>query len=365
MKKLLTIIIPSYNMESYLANCLSSLIVKDELMQLLDILVINDGSKDKTSEIAHRFSEKYSSAIRVIDKENGNYGSCINRGLKEAAGAFIKILDADDTFETANFEKYVMLLQNMTGGGTDVDCIFSDFVMIKPNGNVSNKITQKIQKNTVLSVSALPNDINDSMWMHAVTYKTENLRKIKYQQSEGISYTDQEWIFLPMSTVRKIYYWPHVLYKYLVGRDGQTMNPLTYTKNMWMEVKGTKVMIEEYEKYKATFLPENNKYLSAQVSKRSGHIYRCFLFIHRKKLNQKDLIVFDTYLKNASPFIYKRTEALTVGLMKFKFIHKWRKNQSDRTILFLLYRIYAFCMKIVKFPFRCVRYCVRKIVQGR
>lgn len=211
----------------------------------------------------------------------------------------------------------------------------------------------------------MPDDINDSMWMHSVTYKTENLRKIKYHQTEGISYTDQEWIFLPMSTVQKIFYWPHVLYKYLVGRDGQTMNPTTYTKNMWMEIKGTKVMIEEYEKYKSTFLPENSKYLTAQVSRRSGYIYRWFLFIYKKYLNQKDLIAFDTYLKTASSLIYERTENLVVGKIKFKFIHEWRTNQSDKTAVFLLYRIYAFCVKIVKFPLRCVRYCARKIIQGR
>lgn len=363
MNKLLTIIIPSYNMEAYLANCLSSLIVKDELMPLLDILVINDGSKDRTSEIAHEFSEKYPASVRVIDKENGNYGSCINRGLVEAAGTFIKVLDADDTFETSNFEQYVQLLQNMTrvGGGTDVDCIFTDFVMVKPDGKISKKINQKIQKNAVLPVSALPDNINDTMWMHAVTYKTENLLKIKYHQTEGISYTDQEWIFLPMSAVRKIYYWPHVLYKYLVGRNGQTMDPATYTKNMWMEIKGTKVMIEEYEKYKSTFLSENNKYLSAQVSRRSGYIYRWFLFIYKKYLNQKDLIAFDNYLKTSSPFIYERTEALPAGRIRFKFIHEWRKNQSDRTILFLLYGIYAFCVRTVKFPLRAMHHAVKML----
>lgn len=115
--KLLTIIVPSYNMEAYLANCLSSLIVKNELMLLLDILVINDGSEDRTSEIAHEFSEKYPEAVRVIDKANGNYGSCINRGLTEATGTFIKILDADDTFETVHFEQFIELLKNIMGGG--------------------------------------------------------------------------------------------------------------------------------------------------------------------------------------------------------------------------------------------------------
>lgn len=108
--KILTLLIPSYNMEKYLINCLTSLIVHEKLMKKLEVLVVNDGSKDKTSEIAHRFEKQYPDTFRVIDKKNGNYGSCINRGLKEANGQFIKILDADDTFETSNFSKYLDFL---------------------------------------------------------------------------------------------------------------------------------------------------------------------------------------------------------------------------------------------------------------
>ena len=98
MDKLLTIVIPSYNMEKYLDRCLSSLIVSDEKMQCLEVLVINDGSKDRTSEIAHTYEERFPGTFRVVDKENGHYGSCVNRGLKEARGTFIKVLDADDYF---------------------------------------------------------------------------------------------------------------------------------------------------------------------------------------------------------------------------------------------------------------------------
>ena len=85
--KNLTIIIPTYNMQEYLQKCLSSLIVKKGL-ETLEVLVVNDGSKDNSSIIAHEFEAKYPGVFRVIDKENGNYGSCINRGLKEATGKY-------------------------------------------------------------------------------------------------------------------------------------------------------------------------------------------------------------------------------------------------------------------------------------
>ena len=79
MEKLISIIIPTYNMEAYILKALESLVIPRNL-DALDVLVINDGSKDRSSELAHSFADKYPQSFRVIDKENGNYGSCINEG---------------------------------------------------------------------------------------------------------------------------------------------------------------------------------------------------------------------------------------------------------------------------------------------
>ena len=114
MQKLLTIVIPTYNMQDYLHRCLDSLVLEDEqLMSQLEVLVINDGSKDNSSTIAHDYENKYPATFRVIDKENGNYGSCINKGLEIATGKYVKVLDADDSFDTSNFEDYLRFLNSV------------------------------------------------------------------------------------------------------------------------------------------------------------------------------------------------------------------------------------------------------------
>ena len=332
MNKILSIVIPAYSMEKYLSKCLDSLLIDTALLETIEVLVINDGSKDRTSEIAHSYEEKYPTVFRCIDKENGNYGSCINRGLKEATGTYIKVLDADDTFDTKNFEEYVCYM-NAYGGA---DCIFTDFCMVNEDGTVTKTITYPFLREQDFSITDLPDNINYSMWMHAVTYKTENLRKINYNQTEGISYTDQEWIFLPMSTVKRISYFPRIVYKYLVGRDGQTMNPETFCKNMWMEIKGTKVMVEEFESAKATFSEECMSYLTRQIEKRCSYIYRWFLQFYPKQLNIVDLIEFDAYLKNKSPFLYKEVEKAKIEyrFLRFYFIKDFRKGKSLNFKLF-------------------------------
>ena len=78
MDKILTIIIPTYNMSEYLDTCLKSLIIKSNL---LEVLIINDGSKDNSLDIAKKYEKEYPHIFRTIDKPNGNYGSCVNLSL--------------------------------------------------------------------------------------------------------------------------------------------------------------------------------------------------------------------------------------------------------------------------------------------
>lgn len=99
-------------MEAYIGKCLDSLLIPE--FDAVEVLVVNDGSKDRSSEIAHSYADRYPGSIRVIDKPNGNYGSCINAALPLATGRYIKVLDADDTFDTAAFSSFVRLLPSIS-----------------------------------------------------------------------------------------------------------------------------------------------------------------------------------------------------------------------------------------------------------
>jgi glycosyltransferase involved in cell wall biosynthesis len=103
-----------YNMEQYIDQCLSSLII-GEGMEDLEVLVINDGSRDSSLSLARKYEQQYPQTYRVIDKENGNYGSCINRGLAECTGRYVRVLDADDYLETSNLAEFVRFLSIARG----------------------------------------------------------------------------------------------------------------------------------------------------------------------------------------------------------------------------------------------------------
>ena len=88
--KLLTLVIPTYNMEKYLTKCLES-VTAPCIPPTLEVIVVNDGSKDRSLDIMKAFQQKRPDIIRIIDKENGHYGSCINAGLQlDGYGGFIQ-----------------------------------------------------------------------------------------------------------------------------------------------------------------------------------------------------------------------------------------------------------------------------------
>lgn len=105
-EKLLSIVVPTYNMERYLARCLDSLLVPS-VIKHIEILVINDGSKDQSGVIAHNYQERYPQSVKVIDKENGGYGSVLNIGLLNASGKYFKVCDSDDWFDGEAFGNFV------------------------------------------------------------------------------------------------------------------------------------------------------------------------------------------------------------------------------------------------------------------
>lgn len=330
MNKLLTIVIPTYNMQNYLHRCLDSLVLNDEtLMEQLEVLVLNDGSKDNSSAIAHEYKEKYPNTFRVIDKENGNYGSCINRGLKEATGKYIKVLDADDWFDTANFEKYLQFLAK-----TDVDLVLSDFDNVSEDGTVQKTHLYNIPDGE-WRISELGDALYD-MWMHAVTYKRAIFEGLNYHQTEGISYTDQEWIFLPMSRVKSLCGFPHVVYKYLVGREGQTVDPKIFARNISQEIRSWKTQQEEWETSAQSGRGDAEAYMWYRLKSRVIAIETNMILYYYNGYKNDMLEELDKYIQTHNADLYREMEStIRREGLKFQYIYYWRRFRCRPIISFI------------------------------
>lgn len=220
MEKQISIIIPTYNMEAYIGKCLDSLLIPE--FDQVEVLVVNDGSKDRSSEIAHSYADRYPDSIRVIDKPNGNYGSCINAALPQCTGRYVKILDADDTFDTAEFSKLVNALKLI-----DDDVVITRHIIVTTDGSVLNNDNFPVGTKLDVSLSleeAVKTIASHYIQMHRLAYNRRVFGRIKYHQTEGVSYTDSQWAIVPLVVCESFRCFDLIVYRYAMGREGQTMS---------------------------------------------------------------------------------------------------------------------------------------------
>lgn len=227
MKKILSVCIPTYNMEAYLSRCLDSFIITKEYMDQLEVIIVNDGSKDNSSKIAHAYADRYPNTFIVLDKSNGNYGSCINAALKIATGKYFRICDADDRYEQKNIEEYISFLNQ-----TNADIVLSPFYTMD--------FDSQIIKRTKVPSNLLGKDffIDDVDWnavdffaMHHMATLSSLLINNNYYQTEGISYTDGQFIFYSFMYSKTCTFFAKPIYYYYLGRDGQTMSKSSMMKS--------------------------------------------------------------------------------------------------------------------------------------
>lgn len=232
-QKLLTVVVPTYNMEKYLPYCLDSL-TADAVPDSLEVIVVNDGSKDRSLEIMRDYERRRPDIVRVIDKPNGNYGSCVNAGLQVATGKYFRILDADDRFDTAALVK---LLTYMETCDTDLVVTLIAEEVFKEDVKVAEQYHPflTVEKNHIYNIDDF--DVKryvkeEEFRMHGMTYKTEVLRKSGLQLPGGISYTDTLYFYHPFPYIKDLIVYDLYLYYYRVGRENQTMDPQVVKKGL-------------------------------------------------------------------------------------------------------------------------------------
>ena len=171
-----------------------------------EIIIVNDGSKDGTLKIAKGYEERLPDVVKVIDKPNGHYGSCINAALEIAAGRYFRILDADDWMDTTAL---VELLRRLEDCDTDLFVTLRCEYKSDKDGGGGGRVTRfpmpDVEYNKVYDMADF--DIarhapGDEFNMHSMAYKTEILREVGLRHIEGICYTDFQFCFLPIDRIK-------------------------------------------------------------------------------------------------------------------------------------------------------------------
>jgi glycosyltransferase involved in cell wall biosynthesis len=221
--KLLTVVIPCYNAESYMRRAVESALGGGDSVE---ILIIDDGSKDSTRMIADEYEERYSKIVRAIHQENKGHGGAIMTGLKNANGMYFKVVDADDWLDADAYPRLLFKLKTMDTPESQIDMFISNYVYDKANMKYKREIGYK---------SAMPEDRVFSwdeighfrkgqyILMHSVIYRTSLLRESGLDLPEHTFYVDSLYVYDPMPFVKRMYYMNAAVYHYFIGRDDQSV----------------------------------------------------------------------------------------------------------------------------------------------
>lgn len=248
---LLTIAIPSYNASAYLHYCVNSLVIGGDDVE---ILIINDGSSDDTTLVGARLEKQYSN-VRLVNQENKGHGGAVNTGIAEARGQYFKVVDSDDWVDPRAYLKILETLKSLNDQGTPVDAFIANFVYEKEG--LSRKKSMRydgiLPENRVFTWDEVGDfGKGQYMMMHSLIYQTELLRAIHFTLPEHTFYVDNLFVFTPLQDVKTLYYLPVDFYRYLIGRDDQSINEKIMIERIDQQLKVNKLIVDQFDETKIT-----------------------------------------------------------------------------------------------------------------
>ena len=244
--KYISFAIPSYNSESYMEHAIQSILPAGEDVE---ILVVNDGSKDRTREIGELYASKYPSIVKVINKENGGHGDAVNYGLMHATGKYFKVVDSDDKVDGESLEKIMDVLKKFERDGREVDMVLSNYVYDKVGKKHKKVMNYRsvIRPNRILDWDkANQLRLGQYILMHSVIYRTEMLKGCKMELPKHTFYVDNIYVYYPLPHVKKFCYVDTDFYRYYIGREDQSVNEKVMIGRLDQQIFVTKTMIDMY-----------------------------------------------------------------------------------------------------------------------
>ncbi len=244
--KYISFAIPCYNSAEYMEHAVESILEGGEDVE---ILIVNDGSKDETSEIAKKFEEKYPTIVKAIDKENGGHGDAVNVGLRHAAGKYFKVVDSDDWVDKSALSRILQLMHEWEEAGEEVDMLVSNYVYEKTGANNKKVIHYRgvLPENKVFGWDDTGRfGIAQYILMHSVIYRTELLKLNQLHLPKHTFYVDNIYVYYPLPYVKKMYYLDVNFYRYYIGREDQSVNEKVMISRIDQQIFVTKSMIDMY-----------------------------------------------------------------------------------------------------------------------
>jgi len=243
--KLLSVAIPCYNSAEYMSHAIETVLTGGND---IEIIIVDDGSKDDTRKIADEYASKYPNIIKSIHQENGGHGEAVNTGLRHATGLYYKVVDSDDWVNEAALQTVLNTLRELVEDGQSLDLMLANYVYEKPSLNKHKTMDYKtaLPKGRIFSW----NDIvyfkqSQYIIMHAAIYRTKLLKNCGLSLPKHTFYVDNIFVYQPLPYVKTMYYLDVDLYRYFIGREDQSVNENVMIQRIDQQIKVTKLMIDD------------------------------------------------------------------------------------------------------------------------
>ena len=249
--KLLSIAVPCYNSEAYMGKCVESLLAGGADVE---ILIVDDGSTDKTGNIADEYEAKYPGIVKAIHQENGGHGAAVNTGLSHASGLYFKVVDSDDWVKESAYRKILQTLREAAGANPVLDMLISNFVYEK-EGEKKHKVMKyhhALPKDRLFTWDEVRHfHKGQYILMHSVIFRTKLLKECGLRLPEHTFYVDNLFVFEPLPYVKTMYYLDVNFYRYYIGREGQSVNEQIMISRIDQQISVNKMMLDYLVEKKA------------------------------------------------------------------------------------------------------------------
>lgn len=216
----------------------------------VEILIVNDGSTDKTKKIGKQYAERFPSIVKVINKENGGHGDAVNSGLSHASGKYFKVVDSDDWVDEDSLMKLLEVIRGFVREGSEVDMIVSNYVYEKAGMEHKKIIHYRnvLPQNEIFRWDDIGSfHLDQYILMHSVMYRTEMLKLCQLKLPKHTFYVDNIYVYYPLPHVRLLCYLDVDFYRYFIGREDQSVNEKIMISRVDQQIYVTKSMISMYD----------------------------------------------------------------------------------------------------------------------
>ncbi len=241
-KKLLTVTVPCYNSQDYMENCVKSLLTGGERVE---IIIIDDGSKDDTGRIADAYAAAYPTIVKAVHQENGGHGAGINQGLAHATGTYFKVVDSDDTV-SLDFPAFLDKLEQCEAqGGADLVVTNYYYVHADGQGDRSINYSSVLPEGRIFTwPESKTFRIHQMLTIHSCTFRTEIMRLWHEPLPHHVFYEDNLMVCKTLPHVRRMYYMNADLYRYWIGRPDQSVQQSVMSKRYSHQILVTEKCFE-------------------------------------------------------------------------------------------------------------------------